>query len=778
MGLGGGRLIERYIVRAIVPYLLLSLLLLTMILFVQQSSRFAELLLATRVPLGLLLEVAGALFPNVLAFTMPMAMLAGTIIGFGRLSSDSELIAMRAAGASNLKILLPVLLIGLLLSACAAYINLELAPQSAQSLRRAGLQAALHRLDSPVEPKTFNTEITGYIVYVRDGDKAQGVWERVFIYSQEKNGSLRLITARSGRIDAAAEQSELVLSDAVATTIPKRVEGSENGGQYITERLAQLRVVLETGRKGLLERLRRDEPDPSEMGVYDLRQYASAHRSEKEGREAATLLHRRLTLSLAPLVFALLGGSLSLHFRRGGKGWGSLLSLIVLLAYYMLMLLGEQLARKGTVEPYMGAWFATFVAIGLSLFLLLPNIFGWLLFWGKKQKREEKLLETEESQQSGTVRVLSRERPRLLSFPSLLDRSLLRSLALNCAFAYVTLMSIFLIFTSFELWRFVTPAREGLILLGRYLLFLLPLATVQLLSASLLISVLLTYALLARRSEAIAWWAGGQSVYRLIIPGIFFSLLIGGLIWAVQEKVLPQANLKQDALRAQIRGGVARGMTRVGRQWLASALTSNGRLYSYELVDEGQGSLLDPAIYEFDAEGVHLSRIVTGKDGIWQGESAILIREAKVIDLRSGATGEQSRRELLLEGVEPAEAFKLKLNKPAHLNSDELSAYIKTVRPSGRNVTPLLIALQRKYAEPHTAWIMALFGIPLALAFGRKSAVAALSSAVAIGLAYWGVTGIFQQLGEYGLLSPTVAAWSPLLIFSALGVYLLTRMRT
>jgi lipopolysaccharide export LptBFGC system permease protein LptF len=73
---------------------------------------------------------------------------------------------------------------------------------------------------------------------------------------------------------------------------------------------------------------------------------------------------------------------------------------------------------------------------------------------------------------------------------------------------------------------------------------------------------------------------------------------------------------------------------------------------------------------------------------------------------------------------------------------------------------------------------MALFGIPLALSFGRRSAVAALCYAVGISLAYWGTAGVFQQMGEYGLLSPTIAAWSPLLIFATLGVYLLTRMRT
>jgi lipopolysaccharide export LptBFGC system permease protein LptF len=122
--------------------------------------------------------------------------------------------------------------------------------------------------------------------------------------------------------------------------------------------------------------------------------------------------------------------------------------------------------------------------------------------------------------------------------------------------------------------------------------------------------------------------------------------------------------------------------------------------------------------------------------------------------------------------------FKRGLSKPAQLSSEKLSSYIAAVKPSGRNVTPLIIALQRKYAEPNATWIMALFGIPLALSFGRRGAITALCSAIGISLAYWGAVGGFQLLGEYGVLSPTLAAWFPLLIFAMLGVYFLTRAKT
>src|SRR5262245_55314843 len=92
-----GYLISRYVMSAAVPYVLLSLLLLTAILFAQQSERFAELLLYVQLPVGVFAEVAVYMIPSVLVFTLPMAVLAGVIIGFARMGSDSEIVAMRAA---------------------------------------------------------------------------------------------------------------------------------------------------------------------------------------------------------------------------------------------------------------------------------------------------------------------------------------------------------------------------------------------------------------------------------------------------------------------------------------------------------------------------------------------------------------------------------------------------------------------------------------------------------------------------------------------------------
>src|SRR2546427_980458 len=103
--MGNRRLIQRYILHGIFPYILISLVLLTAILFAQQTVRYLEGTFQGLMPIGFVNGVALSLLPSVLIFTLPMAVLAGTIIGLGRMGSDSELVAIRAAGVRTTRLL-------------------------------------------------------------------------------------------------------------------------------------------------------------------------------------------------------------------------------------------------------------------------------------------------------------------------------------------------------------------------------------------------------------------------------------------------------------------------------------------------------------------------------------------------------------------------------------------------------------------------------------------------------------------------------------------------
>ena len=773
-------LIPRYIIGAMAPYILLSMLMLTAVLFAQQAARLAELIIYADLPFSLLGGIGAALLPGVLIFSIPLATLAGIIVGFSRMGSDSEIVAMRAAGVGSWTMIWPALLIGLLFTGATTYLHLKEAPEAARDLERIALQGALAKLDSPVEPRTFST-LPRYVIYVRDGDKQQGTWGRVFIFGQRSDHTTEIFTARSGRIDSSAEQSELVLSDVLSAKFPNSngddqaatppantIIGGGNGQKsYVVERSDQLRFSINTGRADIMQRLNQRDLNADSMDWNDLRERVASGKPDEQ-KEAIRILNRRVALSVSPFFFALLAAALGLRIRRGGRSVGVLLALIVVIIYYLFSLLGESLARVGTVSPYIGPWLATVFIFGLSLLFLFTTripLLSSISLWRRRSK------------ETGVAAKSRQKNERSFSgfgFPNLMDATLLRSLVLSFVVCFVALAAIFNIFTLFELWRFIAVTNAGAGLVARYLLFLLPLITVELFPATMLISVLVTYALLAKRQEAIAWWASGQSVYRLMLPGFFFALAVAFGSWLVQEHIMPGTNLKQDALRARIRGGEARATTRTGRQWLAS--TETHRFYSYEFGEDGQ--LIEPTIYELDADAVHLAQVVSGKSATWSDPTHLKLAEAETLALRGLEVERKNDAEITFEGVESPAIFKPTIDKPSQLSAHDLRSYLKAAQRRGTDVSALAVALQRKYAGPFGIIIMAFIGMPLAVSFGRKGTVIALCAAVVVGIAYWAVGGGFQQLGNHGLLRPSVAGWSPLLIFAAAGTYFLSRVRT
>src|SRR5262245_18927051 len=294
-------LIPRYIIGAMTPYILLSLLLLTAVLFAQQAARLAELVIYADLPFSLLGGIGATLLPGVLVFSIPLATLAGIIIGFSRMGSDSEVVAMRAAGVGSWTMIWPALVVGLVVSGGTTWLDLNEAPPAAGDLERVALQGALAKLDSPVEPRTFST-LPRYVIYVRDGDRALGSWGRVFIFAQQCDGKDEVFSARSGRIDSSGDQSELVLSDVLATKFP---DTDQSDKSYVVERSDQLRISINTGRADILQRLNQRDSNADTMEWDELRERAASGSADQQ-QEAVRILNRRAALASAPFFFSLI----------------------------------------------------------------------------------------------------------------------------------------------------------------------------------------------------------------------------------------------------------------------------------------------------------------------------------------------------------------------------------------------------------------------------------------------------------------------------------------
>lgn len=772
-----GWLISKYLILAVLPYFLFSWMLLSVILFVQQAGRFSDIFFSVNIPATLLWQLSAALVPNVIAFTCPMAMLVGTVIGLAKMQTDSELVAIRAAGIGNLQIAVPIAVLGILLSAFAFVVNLKGVPLAAALVRRVALQTAIKKLESPIEPGVFNTEVGGYTIFVRDGDVETGRWNNIFIYKGDAAaGTVRLITSKQGRIDVSDQNSELVLENAIVTTLPLK----PGAGKYVTENLGEIRLAVKTKRSELIERLSKSGGSLGDIGL--------TQNAQSEDRvEAQILWQRSIILSITPFIFSLLGTGMILRFNRGGRGLGTLLALLGLIGYYFLAFLGEQLARTRFLPAAVGG--------------LLP-IAGSLIaiIWFNYSSRVGIWNLPTEKITAFTNRF--RTAPDKLQFRNLfvdvttgirdfdITLNLLKYFLLTLGF----LTTVFVIFTAFDLWRFAGTIDGGVLLLAKYLFFLMPFIYLTIAPSAAMIGTLATYVIKSRQNEIVTWTSAGQSVYRLLVPCFVATALLGLVNWQIQERILPGANQRQDAIRSLIRNQ-GKPVDPASRVWMAN----DKRIYSYIGASDNENRGGDPnraensasdnkkanglcgdvavrdlSIYEINRTS-ELQSVFRTDYGCWRDGKVVTTADGEKIDLREGKIDAQivSSAEI----AETANPFAESHEKPSHLNIAGLKEQIAN-SDSELDKRNLKVALEKKYATLFLPFIFALFTAPFALSLNRKGKAVTIGYAVALWLLFTGTSSVFEQFGLGGYLSPVFAVWSPLVIFAMFGVYLLSKVKT
>lgn len=754
-------LISRYVLQAVLPYFVFTWLLLSVILFVQQASRFSDVLFNTALPSSLVWQLTIALIPNVIAFTCPIAALVGVIIGLSRMQGDSEMVTIRAAGVGNIQIAIPLIILGIVLSLFAFLVNLAGVPIAARMVRQVALKAALHKLESPIEPGVFNTEINDLTIYVKRGNLETGIWENIFVQQEDEvNDQLRLITAKQGRIDSKGEDTEIVLNSATITTFDRN-----NENKISLENVRDLRLVVQTKRGELIKRLTKTKESQEEMGLQELAQFARKSKGRTQ-TEAYILWQRRVLLSITPLLFVLLGMALVLKINRGGRGFGIFLALVSLAFYYLLTLLGEQLARTGAINVF------------LTAAIPLASIFAAIIFLFISQR-----LSITRSFSLGSILELSKSRDsaKKVSVKStyidfttgILDFDLIWNLVKHYILTLSFLIMIFLIFTVFELWKFAGTMDNGVVLLLKYLFFLVPFIYVQVAPSSLMIATLATYVIKSRQNEIVSWTAAGQSVYRLLLPCFVLMGGIGILNLIFQESILTHANRTQDSLLAQIRSRNAI-LNRNGKYWISSKDT----FYSFEnkgASDNEIKMVKNLRIYQFDSEKFQLTSFLAVDRAAWDNNKIKFLTTGKRTVWNEGKITTISVANFEIE--ESYNPFKRTITKPNHLSIFETTKKLQNTRSENERRN-YLISLQKKYSTAFLPFIITLFTAPFALSLSRKGTVVTLGYAVAFWLVFMGATKVLEQFGSSGFISPFLAVWSPLVLFTILGLFLMTRIKT
>jgi len=358
--------IHRYIAREIAIPALLGLLIFTFVLLMGRILKLVELVINKGVPAGEVARLFAYLLPSFLVITIPLAFLLGVLLGFGRLSADSEVIAMKASGTSLYGLLKPVLALAVLASIVTGYLTLYAGPAGNAAFRSQVFQIAAGRASAGFQPRIFNDEFDGLVLYVSEIHERSGVLEGVFISDERVGSTPSVILARIGRVipDRSALTLTLRLEDG---TIHRRPADKEHDTYQVID-FTTYDINLSLGQQVPdTPQRRKKESELTNLELQEAREQA------QDGEARNKLIvewHRRLILPTAPLLFALVGVPLGIRSQRSGRGGGFAIGLVVFLLYYLMLSFAETLAEKTGLNPIPVMWAPNVLFLAGSLTLL------------------------------------------------------------------------------------------------------------------------------------------------------------------------------------------------------------------------------------------------------------------------------------------------------------------------------------------------------------------------------------------------------------------------
>jgi LPS export ABC transporter permease LptG len=370
------------------------------------------------------------------------------------------------------------------------------------------------------------------------------------------------------------------------------------------------------------------------------------------------------------------------------------------------------------------------------------------------------------------------------NFPLLLDEYVMRDYATNFILSLGAFALLFIVFTFFELIGDILRNRIALVTVGDYLLNLIPYIVSTVTPLCSLLAVLITFGSLNRSSELTAMKATGISLYRIVAPIVVLAAILSAALFAFNESYLPDANRRQEALRAEIKGKPAQTFLLPGRQFISGQSGPAGspaRIFYYQAFDADRDIFASLTVFEFDPQTFTLQRRIFARSVRWDpnvNQWAFNNGWQRTFASQTVASYQPFTVASFPEIHEQPAYFIKEEKQSQEMTYGELTGYIADLSQSGFDTVRLRVQLDRKLADPAITLVMALLAVPFALFMGKRGGLVGIATAIAVAISYWVVAGIFSSLGDINTLPPLLAAWSPDLLFAIAGSYLLLRTPT
>lgn len=355
--------IDKYIFEEVAGVFAGACIFIVFILLMFQALRLAEFFIIHGAAAVLLAEMAFFMSVSFLPIAFPLAFLMAVLIGFGRLSADSELIAMKSSGISTIRLSMPVWGFATVIVALSMGLNLKWVPWAEIQAKNTELKIGNTRAVTALKEGTFTSGFFNLLVFADRTDVQKNRLHHVFIFDEREAKNPMTYVAQE------AEIVPIKTQDLGAAIMLRLYDGSTHHNDLETHtyekmdfKTYHLYLQVEGGRAGAVRKL--------QMIPYDvlLKEIADNSKDTFYGREYRGEYWRRFSTSMSPWVFVLLGIGFGTFRYRTAKAGAIFTGIIILIFYWTLQTYGISALQRGDVSAFVGMQLPNLVMLIAGLF--------------------------------------------------------------------------------------------------------------------------------------------------------------------------------------------------------------------------------------------------------------------------------------------------------------------------------------------------------------------------------------------------------------------------
>ncbi len=329
------------------------------VFFLVKLIPFLNFALELSIGLADFIRLFSYMFPNMFLYTIPMASMMGIIVGFSRLSSDTEILAIKASGISMYHVIPPVFIIAACISIFTAYFSIKLIPVSEIAMKQLTYQLLKEKVDKGIKEFQFTEALGDIVVHVDKIDKETGKWSNVWVSDMRGQINPTITMAAAGSMKSNLER--MMVTIVLENGSLHRPE--DNNAQIIQFDSYEINIPLQPPSTGVSSVHR------GTLTMNQLLIKADEYGLDtKRGRVMLIEYHERLVLPIGCLILSILGLPLGLQAGPGRKAIGIPFGLAVFILYYVILTMGKMVAKEGNSG-----------ADGMIFLLWLPNMIFFVI---------------------------------------------------------------------------------------------------------------------------------------------------------------------------------------------------------------------------------------------------------------------------------------------------------------------------------------------------------------------------------------------------------------